>query len=309
MDILITGASGFVGTALCMKFLERGERVTGIGTSRHHPFMDGAYFHGKDDMESRFQWVSADTTQPGEWQEVVKGADVIVNLTGRSIFGYWTENYKQAIYTSRVRTTRNIVDALSPQKEAVLLNTSAAGYYGDRGEDILIETDGPGDDFLARVCIDWEDAARSAQEKGSRVVLMRFGVVLGRGGGALGKMLPAFRFFAGGPLGKGLHWFPWIHMEDLIDAMIFFIENKDVTGPVNLVAPGAIRHKEFASALGRALHRPSFMPAPEFLVKTFMGEMGRAFLSSQRAKPGVLEDLGFRFRHGEIQGALESLVT
>ncbi len=188
------------------------------------------------------------------------------------------------------------------------MNTSAIGYYGDRGDTTVMETDDPGDDFLAEVCIDWEGAALKAEQEGCRVVLMRFGVVLGEKGGALGKMVPAFRFFAGGPLGKGMHWFPWIHMEDLIRSVVFCIENEEMQGPVNFVAPQNIKHKDFASALGGALNRPSFMPAPAFMIKAIMGEVGRAFLSSQKAVPAALEAGGFQFQFGDINSALKNLV-
>ncbi len=308
MNIVITGASGFVGTTLCQVLLERGDRVTGIGTSSQPKVATARYFQDNLELQERFLWIQADTTKPGAWQQAVKEADVIVNLTGKNIFGYWTEKYKHEIYTSRIMTTRNIIEALPEDGQVVLLNTSAIGYYGDRGDDPLTEVDNPGGDFLARVCVDWEHEAQKATEKGGRVILMRFGVVLGKGGGALGKMLPAFKFLAGGPLGKGLHWFPWIHMDDLIRAILMLIENKEIEGPVNLVSPQLVRHKTFAAALGRALHRPAFMPAPAFMVKAFMGEMGRAFLSSQKAAPAVLASLGFSYRFEDIDSALQNLV-
>lgn len=308
MKILITGASGFVGTSLCRFFLERGEQVTGVGTSKRHPLQTGAFFDKKPETEHSFQWISADTTQSGKWQEEVQVSDIVINLTGKNIFGYWTKDYKAQIRSSRVMTTEHIIAAMSGDRPGLLLNTSAIGYYGDRGEDIVTESQEPGSDFLAKVCIDWESAALKASEKGTRVVLMRFGVVLGKNGGALKKMLPAFKFFAGGPLGKGLHWFPWIHMDDLIRATVFLVENKDIEGPVNLVAPQPIRHREFASALGSALNRPSLMPAPAFMIKAVMGEVGKAFLCSQRAVPAALKAGGFEFQYSNINKALKSLV-
>ncbi|SLM27638.1 NAD-dependent epimerase/dehydratase [Desulfamplus magnetovallimortis] len=308
MNILITGASGFVGTALCRFLLNKGEEVTGVGRSNQHLLNSGTFFNDHPALKDKFRWVSADTEHSGDWQEHVARADVIVNLTGKNIFGYWTENYKKQIYTSRVKTTENIVAALPDKSSATLLNTSAIGYYGDRGDVSLTEKDEPGNDFLAKVCVDWEKSALKGAEKGARVVLMRFGVVLGKNGGALGKMLPAFKFFAGGPLGKGLHWFPWIHMDDLLCAILFCIETQKIEGAVNFVSPDPLRHKEFASALGHALNRPSLMPAPAFMIKAIMGEMGHAFLSSQRATPSVLSDNGFKFRFSDIDMALTDLV-
>ncbi|MBF0378801.1 MAG: TIGR01777 family protein [Desulfamplus sp.] len=324
MKILVTGASGFVGNYLCQTLLGNGHSVIGIGRSAKHELhyskklrlsKESKASDGFEDFEStedRFEWVSADTTLEGSWQDKVKTSDVIINLTGKNIFGYWTKEYKNQIYNSRILTTKNIVSAFSDLshvgKKQVLLNTSAIGYYGDRGEESLTEEDSAGNDFLAKVCVDWEKEALKAEEKGARVVLMRFGVVLGKDGGALSKMLPAFKFFAGGPLGKGTHWFPWIHIDDLLRAVLFLIENENVSGAINFVAPESIRHKEFASSLGHTLNRPAFMPAPAFMIKTIMGEMGLAFLSSQKAKPYILNKSGFKFKYGDIESALKDIV-
>lgn len=321
MNVMVTGASGFVGTALCTALIEKGYNVTGVGRSKRYGLKDS----------DRFEWLSADTTLEGSWQERVQSSDVIINLTGKNIFGYWTQKYKEQIYRSRILTTENIVSALPEgngadlpgdnglsrsnlygapisSRRALLLNTSAIGYYGDRGEDTLTESDLPGSDFLATVCLDWERAALKAEERGARVVIMRFGVVLGKNGGALSKMVPAFKLFAGGPLGKGVHWFPWIHLDDLVAAVMMLIENSSISGAVNFVAPGTIRHREFASALGRALKRPSFMPAPGFMIKAIAGELGETFLTSQRAIPDVLNRGGFLFKYGDIKSALEDIL-
>lgn len=338
MKVIVTGASGFVGTNLCHRLLDKGHHVTGVGTSKSHILQDVDCFQGavqfgdsscRSDNSERFDWISADTTVKGDWQEKIRSSDVIINLTGKNIFGYWTKKYKAQIYQSRILTTENIVSALNDGdtisastpsisestlptltggRKQLLLNTSAMGYYGDRKDSYLTESDSPGDDFLAKVCMDWENAAIKAQVKGARVILMRFGVVLGKSGGALMKMLPAFKFFAGGPLGRGTHWFPWIHIDDLVSAILFFMEKDKISGPVNLVAPGILRHRDFASALGRVLNRPSFMPAPAFMVKTVMGEMGQAFLSSQRAIPSVLNESGFSYKYGDIRKALEDIL-
>lgn len=298
MNIIVTGASGFVGTHLCQVLVDKGYNVTGVGTSKKHRLQ------GVD----RFEWISADTTIKGQWQDKIKSAEAVINLTGKNIFGYWTSKYKAQIYQSRVLTTKNIVDALPDGKKTVLLNTSAIGYYGDRGEDSLSESEPAGTDFLAKVCVDWENSALKAEKKGSRVVLMRFGVVLGKNGGALKKMLPAFSLGLGGPLGKGVQWFPWIHLDDLLNAVLLFIKDESISGPVNLVAPGAVRHREFASALGQVLNRSAFMPAPAFMIKTLMGEMGGSFLSSQKAVPSVLGNRCFNFKYDDIKKAIENIV-
>ena len=298
MNILVTGASGFVGTHLSRTFTGKNRQVTGIGTSRRHPL----------EKNELFSWISADTTRPGPWQESVRRADVIINLAGRTIFRRWSRRYKRQIRDSRILTTRNLVSALPPDSKTIFLSTSAAGYYGNRGDKILDEGAAPGDDFLATVCRDWENEARQAEEKGARVAVMRFGVVLAAGGGALGKMVPAFRFFAGGPVGNGLQWFPWIHMSDLIKAIEFLIAGDGLSGPFNFTAPEPTRNIHFSRRLGRVLGRPAVMPAPAFAIRLFMGELGGTLLNSQRTVPDRLKLAGFRFRFPDAALALEDLL-
>ncbi|WDP89142.1 MAG: TIGR01777 family protein [Desulfobacter sp.] len=291
--IMITGASGFVGRYLALALLEQGHHVTGLGTSSRHPF---------EQKYDEFKWVCADTSLPGPWQEGVAGADIIINLAGRSIFHPWTKAYKQAIYDSRVLTTRNLVSAMGEEWSGLLLSASAAGFYGDRGDTLVSETEPCGEDFLARVCRDWEAAAARAEKKGAKVALMRFGVVLGRGG-ALNVMGKAFKFFVGGPLGSGRQWFPWIHIEDLGRAVAFLMA-EGAGGTFNFTGPQPLRQKEFARALGRAMNRPAFMPAPSFMVKLVMGELGASLLQSQKVLPTALESAGFSFRYHAAEKAL-----
>jgi len=298
MKIFITGGTGFVGVHLAAEYLDRGWEVTATGTSPEHPLAG----------RQLFNYIGADTTRPGEWQLSVKDADAVVNLAGRNIFNIWTEHYKTQIDDSRILTTRNLVNAIEPGRETVLLSASAAGFYGSRGDDVLTESMPPGDDFLARVCVKWESEAQKAEIKDTRVALMRFGVVMGRGGGALSKMLPAFKFFAGGPLGSGMHWFPWIHIDDLSAATLFLLRQKNAAGVFNFCAPGMIRHKEFSRILGRILRRPSFMKTPAFLLKLLAGEMGAAMLNSQRATPDRLERAGFVFQYPKLDGALRAIL-
>jgi uncharacterized protein (TIGR01777 family) len=297
MHVLITGASGFVGSHLSQALIDKNRQVTGIGTSRDH-------FLAQHD---RFSWISADTTQPGPWQDAVPKADVIVNLAGRTIFKRWSKSYKKQMQDSRILTTRNLVAALPPDDGRVLLSTSAVGLYGSQGDDLLTEETAAGSDFLAALSSDWEDEAQQAEKKGARVALMRFGVVLAAGGGALGKMVPAFRMFAGGPVGNGRHWFPWIHMSDLIGAIEFLISRQDLAGPFNFVAPGQIRNVDFAQSLGKSLGRPAVMPAPAFMLRLLLGEMGNTLLSSQRAVPDRLTRAGFDFRFPDAAQALANL--
>jgi len=298
MKIAITGASGFVGTALTRLLLDGGHVVTGLGTSASHPLQSAAHF----------TWIPADTTVAGAWQAAVSRADAVVNLAGRTIFKRWSRSYKAQIVDSRILTTRNLVGAMAGE-DKILISTSAVGYYGSRGDQALDEHSTPGTDFLARLSVDWEAAARDAEKQGVRVAIMRFGVVLGGGGGALAQMLPAYRMFAGGPLGSGRQWFSWIHMADLLAAIQFLLDRDHARGIYNFCAPGAIRQKDFARALGAALGRPAVVPAPALALRLMMGEVAGVLLASQRVRPDRLISDGFTFRFADVDSALADLVT
>ena len=296
--ILIAGASGFVGRKTARTFLTKGHRVIGLGTSTVHPYTD-EYEH--------FTWVRANTASKGPWQKEVGKADVIINLAGRTIFKRWTPNYKQAIYDSRIKTTQNLVSAIETGKNQLLLSTSAVGFYGDCGNTKLTEDHKPGSKFLSALCVDWENEADKARAKGVRVAKMRFGVVLDQGGGALSTMTPAFKMGAGGPLGSGKQWFPWIYMDDLQHAMLHLMENSKLDGPFNFTAPGVVIQKEFARQLGRVLGRPAFIPTPGFAVRLVMGDVADVLLESQRAIPQRLLDSGYRFLYPDIQATLKNI--
>ena len=298
MKVLITGGLGFVGTQLSIRLLGKGHHVTIVD----HAPSPRAY----TPLEVRY--LSADTTVRGAWQEEVSDHDAVINLAGASIFRRWNDETKQLIYDSRVLTTRNVVEAMPEGKNALLCSTSAVGYYGSRGEELLTEHDAPGDDFLANVCIDWENEAQKAADKGVRVVLTRFGIVLGKTGGALGQMIPAFKKFVGGPLGSGNQWFSWIHMEDLVNAFIFVFEKEEVSGPVNFCAPNPVRNRDLADTLGEILRRPSLLKTPAFMLRIMLGEFGSILLEGQRVVPAKLLEHGFSFRYPEITDALEEVV-
>ena len=297
MKIVIAGASGFVGRALTRLLLDAEHVVIGLGTSDVHPLQSLA----------RFTWLNADTTLAGDWQAAVNDADAVVNLAGRTIFKRWSRAYKAQIIDSRIQTTRNIVSAMVGEGKT-LVSTSAVGYYGSRGDEALSEQSTPGTDFLARLSVDWEKAALGAGTQGVRVAIMRFGVVLGSGGGALAQMLPAFRMFAGGPLGNGRQWFSWIHMADLLSAVQFLLENERARGPYNFCAPGAVRQKDFARALGAALGRPAVVPAPSLALRLMMGEVADVLLASLKVRPDRLIADGFSFRFPDVDRALADLV-
>jgi len=298
MKILITGGSGFVGWNLTEALLERGHQVTAIGRSEPQHRYDPENYH----------FVAADTTRKGPWQKEIADAGAVVNLTGATIFKRWTKTYKKQIYDSRILTTRHVVEALPSGTDLTLCSASGAGYYGSRGDDVLKEDEGGGSDFLAGVSIDWEKEALAAGAKGVRVAIMRFGVILGKNGGAMAKLIPAFKMFVGGPLGDGHQWFPWLHLDDLTAAIEFVLDHQDISGPLNFCAPHPVRNRELARALGEALSRPSFMPAPAFLIRLAAGEFGDVFLGSQRTVPDQLLKHGFSFQYPEIQEAIRAIV-
>jgi hypothetical protein len=255
--------------------------------------------------------VQGDPTQKGPWQDAIHNQDVIVNLAGASIFSKWSDEYKKLIRESRVSTTRNIVEGIpsKPDKKIALFSTSAVGYYGFHGDEELDEDSPPGDDFLARLAIEWEAEALKANEKRARVVITRFGIVLGEKGGALSQMIPLFKKYIGGPIGSGQQWFSWIHIKDLAEAFVFLMKRPEIPGPVNVCSPNPVRNKDLAKALGKALHRPSFFPAPGFMIKLVLGEFGSVILEGQRVLPRRLLKYGFTFQYPDIEKALQSILV
>lgn len=298
MRIFVAGGTGFVGTRLTKRLMSHGHDVTVISSSGKSSSKDG----------EAPRYLQADTTVEGDWQKELSKPEVIINLTGRTIFNYWTKSYKEQIYSSRISTTRNIVNALPEQTETILLNASAAGYYGDSGDVMQYETSPSGDDFLATVCRDWENEALQAKKKGARVATMRFGVVLGKGGGAIETMKTPFKLGMGGPIGNGEQWFPWIHLDDLVSAILLLMNGSDLQGAFNFTAPGQVRQKEFAKKLAKALNRPAFMPAPSFIMKTVLGEFGNSLLLGQKVSPKALQENGFVFQYPKLEDALEEIL-
>jgi len=298
MKIFISGGTGFVGTYLCRHLLDKGHDIIAAGTSTGH-ICDG---------RDGFELLSCNTGLEGKWQESLQDVDAVINLAGRNIFRLWTKKYKSLMYDSRVLTTRNLINALPGDRKIIFLSTSAAGCYGNRGDEILNEKSLPGTGFLAHLCEDWEKEAFKGEEKGVEVSIMRFGVVLGKNGGALAQMIPAFKCFAGGPLGNGMQWFPWIHLEDLALAVDFLLEKREGKGLLNFCAPVPVRQKDFARALGKVMNRSSFIPAPGFILRLIMGELGSALLESQRVVPEKLMEEGFVFQYKEIYEALDNII-
>jgi len=296
MNIFITGGMGFVGQHICRHLLQAGHQVTACGRSKNQDKL----------AHPDFTYVSIDTSEKGDWQEQIRQYDTIINLAGVSIFKRWTDTYKQSIYNTRIQTTRNIVSAMS--NNTCLFSASAVGYYGPCQDDPISETHPPGKDFLADVCKDWETEALKAKTKNCRVIIGRFGIILGNGGGALQSMLPAFRLMLGGPLGSGKQWVPWIHIKDLCRAVTFLTEHADYDGIYNFCSPQPIRNNMFTRAIGAALNRPAVIPAPAFMIRLIFGELAETLLTGQKASPDHLLKKGFSFQFSNIDQSLSDLL-
>jgi uncharacterized protein (TIGR01777 family) len=299
VKVFITGGTGFVGTYLSQDLARNGYTIT-ILTRKTKPPTPAA---------PGISYLTGDPNWAGPWMEAVPEHDWLINLAGASIFTRWSEAHKKEIFDSRVRTTHNLVTALAAgDRRQLFCSTSAVGYYGPRGEEDLTE-DSPSDDgFLGEVAKNWEAEALKAQDLGVRVVVTRFGIVLGRDGGALGQMVPMFKKFLGGPLGAGAQWFSWMHQEDQARAFRFIHEHPEVNGPVNFTAPHPVRNRDLTKALGRVLHRPALLPAPEFMLHLVLGEFADTLLTGQKVFPRRLVDAGFRFKFPTIKAALQDLL-
>ena len=298
MNIFITGGTGFVGTFLSRELALKGHDVT-ILTRKKEP---------SPSPHSRIRFLTGDPTQEGPWMAEVAKHDWIINLAGASISTKWTDEAKRILYDSRVLTTKNLVAALAAgDRKQLFCSTSAPGFYGPRGEEELTEDSPPGQDFLAKLAQDWEGEALKAQELGIRTVVTRFGVVLGSEGGILQQLVPLFRNFIGGPVGNGQQWLSWIHQLDLVRAFLFLPEQPELSGRVNFTSPNPVRNRDFAKALGRALHRPAFLPAPAFALRLVLGEFAEVVLSGQKVLPAKLLAAGFQFLFPTIDQALTHL--
>ncbi len=301
MKILVTGGTGFVGTHLTARLLRDGNEITILTRSA-----------GKlQESTKGIAYLQGDPTRKGRWQEAIGNHEILVNLAGASIFNRWTEAYKKTMLESRLDTTRNLIEGIParPEKQVTLFSASAVGYYGFHGDEEVTESSPPGDDFLAKLAVAWEKEAGKAEVKGTRVLITRFGIVLGEKGGALGQMIPVFKKFLGGPIGDGRQWFSWVHAADLAEAFVFLINHPEISGPVNLSAPHPVRNRDFSAALGRALHRPSLVRVPGFVIRLALGEFGSVILKGQRVIPRRLLDSGFVFQYPRIKEALQSIVT
>lgn len=298
MVITLSGATGLLGGALIPRLLASGHQVRLLSRTARTGLAPGV---------DLFLWDAAKQEPP---VEALRGADVVVHLAGESVAQRWTPVVKERLVSSRLDSTRLLVQAISTLSERpkLLLSASATGYYGDRGNEVLVESSTPGKDFLARLSVDWEAQANQARSLGLRVHTLRTGIVLAKQGGALEKMLPAFRFGVGGKIGSGEQWMSWIHVEDWVGIVEMLLAQEVAPGPVNLVSPSAVQNEEFTKVLGRVLRRPALLTVPKVALQLLYGEMAGVILGSQRVEPTVAKEAGYAFRYPQLEAALRNLL-
>ncbi len=304
MRVVVTGATGTIGRALVSALVDRGDEVVALSRDARR---------ARDALGDRVQthaWSSPGDEPPPE--AALAGADAVVNLLGEPVAQRWSAEAKEKIRRSRVAGTRSVVQgllALAPDRRPrTLLSQSATGYYGHRAEEPLSEDAPAGHDFLADVVVAWEHEALVAATD-LRVAVTRTGVVLSPAGGALANMLPFFRLGIGGPVAGGRQYVPWVHLDDIVGAMLFCLDNPDAAGPVNLTAPTPVTNTELSRALGRVLGRPAVLPVPALALKALYGEMAQIVLTGQRVVPRRLEQLGYGFRHPDLEPALRDVLN
>lgn len=300
MKFVITGATGFVGRRLVERLRGRGHALAAWVRSPGA----AARTLGPD-----VALIDASGGAPA-MQAAVADADAVVNLAGEPVIGRrWTDAQRQVLRDSRVGVTDLIVDAIAAApRPRVLVSASAVGYFGDTGAREVDEASPPGDDFLAELSIAWEAAALRAERLQTRVCLVRIGLVLGRDGGVLGKMVPPFRLGLGGPIGSGSQYFPWVHIDDLVGIILAALERDELSGPLLAVGPESVTNREFAAALGHALHRPAVLKVPAFALRLALGSASAALLAGQRAVPRRTRALGYHFQFPELAPALQDLL-
>jgi len=302
-QIIITGATGFIGKSLCFHLLEHGYAVTVLSRNPENAAdifensVKTTHWNGKD-IES--------------WKEVLEASYAVINLAGENIAsGRWTPGKKKNILDSRINASRAISEAIkhARNKPEVIIQGSATGYYGSRGDEQLTEISRKGTGFLADVVEQVESTMKKMKSGDTRIVFIRTGIVLERESGILSRMMLPFRFFAGGPPGSGKQWLSWIHLEDEINAIRFLLENKEAEGIYNLTAPDPVTMKEFCSIMGKAMKRPSWLPVPAFALKILFGQMAdETILTSQRVLPQRLLEAGYNFKHNNLENALSDIL-
>lgn len=303
MKIVIAGGTGFIGSHLCRTLIKLQHEVTVLSRN---------ITRASKTLPSSVAVVEWDAKSAKILGQTLNATDAVVNVMGEPIAdSRWTETRKQLLLSSRIDTTRTLVEALrlTPQKPRTLINASGIGFYGPQERQSLTESSSHGNGFLSDLCVAWEKAAKRAEEFGVRVVLPRIGMVLGKTGGALPKMLLPFRLFVGGPVLPGTQQISWIHQKDLSELIVWLLGKPEISGPVNAVAPETVTMKEFCKTLGKALNRPSWFPVPEFVLKLAFGEMATLMTTGQEVRPSVAEQNGFNFAYPKLDMALQSLFT
>jgi len=303
MKIILAGATGFIGKELVRQLNARKHTITVLTRNAKNSF-----YTNISPLLSVEEW---DAKNLGAWTSKVDGADAIINLAGEPIAGKrWTKKQKERIVNSRIDTTSALISSIreAKKKPSVLINASAVGFYGNVEQGDVTETSVMGKGFLADTCNQWENEAKKVEQFGVRVALLRTGIVLGKNEGALKKMLPPFQFFVGGPLGSGKQWFPWIHVEDEIQIILFVLENKNISGAINLSSPTPVTNKEFSSLLAKVIHRPSLFPVPSFVLRMMLGEMSEMLLGGQKTIPQKLLQNGYKFLYPNLEDALKEIL-
>lgn len=293
--IFITGGTGFIGSVLIPNLLQENYEI----------YILTRNYEKAKKFPSSCKIVLGNPTVKGDWQKTLEEMDIVINLAGQNIFSRWTEEYKNKILESRIKSTQNIVSSL--REGALLINASAIGYYGNTGDELVTEESPPGNDFLAKVCIEWEKEALKAKERNIKVIITRLGIVLG-GGGMLSKILPIFKLGLGGTLGKGNQWFSWIHIKDLVYAISFLIKHQK-EGIYNFVSPKPVTNREFTKTLGKILKRPTIFPVPIFMLKVIFGELANIITFSTKVYPKNLLSIGFSFQFETIESALNNILV
>lgn len=306
MKVAITGATGFIGSRLVERLLEEGHQILVLtrNPDRAKKVFPSSNF-------PNVEIVAYPSTESGEWQKSVSGCDGVVNLAGESIAeGRWTPERKQEILNSRKLGTQKIVEAIcqANPKPSVLVSASGIGYYGTSETATFDENSGSGDDFLAQVCQQWEAEAHKVRDCGVRLVVLRLGIVLGMGG-AIAKMIPPFKLFAGGPIGSGRQWFSWIYREDLVNLILQALTRADMQGAFNATAPNPVRMSEFSKTLGQVLNRPSWLPVPSFALEVLLGDGAKVVLEGQQVLPKRTIESGFQYEYPNVKKALENLLA